>query len=118
MDNNLLAAIIAVLMGVTGVLGAVAAWIKSRTDVGRVKADREKTKISRDRETEDLRVRVAVLEKSDESIKDRLDKGDERFDKLEDRIAETNGLLREILGEFKYLLSTRKRLHVPEDGPG
>ena len=84
---------------------------------GGIKADRAKTKLSRDRETEDLRVRISVLEKQDEFMSARLDKGDERFDKLEDKISETNGLLREILGEFKYISGTKKRAHVPEDRP-
>ena len=43
MDPKLLAAIIAVLMGVASVLGAVATYIKSRSEVGGIKADREKT---------------------------------------------------------------------------
>ena len=117
MDPKLLAAIIAVLMGLASVLGAVATYIKSRSEVGGIKADREKTKLSRDRETEDLRVRISVLEKQDEFMSARVDKGDERFDKLEDKISETNGLLREILGEFKYISGTKKRAHVPEDRP-
>ena len=80
MDDNLVAAVIKFLLSAAGLLAAAALWIKSKTDVGGIKADREKTKISRDKEAEDLRVRIAVLEKSDESTKFRLDKGDERFD--------------------------------------
>lgn len=115
MDDNLVAAVIKFLLSAAGLLASAALWIKSKTDVGGIKADREKTKISRDKETEDLRVRIAVLEKSDESTKIRLDKGDERFEKLDDKIDETNGLLREILGEFKYF---RKNLHIPNGGVG
>jgi len=108
MDPKLLAAIIAVLMGLASVLGAVATYIKSRSELVKIKADREKTKNERDTEIALLKQKVAI---HDEMMKN----GIERFERVEKELKENNGLLRELLGMFK--MSVRAKDHAPPSGP-
>lgn len=101
MDPKLLAAIIAVLMGLASVLGAVATYIKSRSEVGGIKADREKTKQERDHEIETLKTEVAVLKALQEETNKRLAEGTNQFKALDDKVDTTNNLLNQIVGALK-----------------
>jgi uncharacterized coiled-coil protein SlyX len=101
MDNELIAAIVAVLL-------AAAGWLKSHSEVEGVKKDRETTKMERD-------TKIALLEQKVAEHDKMMENGNERFDRIERELKETNGLLRELVGMFK--MSTRARSHTPEDGP-
>ena len=87
MDEQLLAAIIAVLV-------AAAGWLKSHTEVNAVKRDRESTKVERD-------TRIAILESKVTEMDKRLEEGNDRFERFERELKETNGMLRELIGMFK-----------------
>lgn len=87
MNEQLLAAIIAVLV-------AAAGWLKSHTEVNAVKRDRENTKVERD-------TRIAILESKVAEMDKRLEEGNDRFERFERELKETNGMLRELIGMFK-----------------
>lgn len=87
MNDQLLAAIIAVLV-------AAAGWLKSHTEVNAVKRDRESTKVERD-------TRIAILESKVSEMDRRLEEGNDRFERFERELKETNGMLRELIGMFK-----------------
>lgn len=87
MDEQLMAAVIAVLV-------AAAGWLKSHTEVNAVKRDRESTKVERD-------TKIALLESKVVDMEKRLDEGNDRFERFEKELKETNGMLRELIGMFK-----------------
>lgn len=97
MDEQLIAAIAAVLL-------ACAGWLKSHSEVSAVKKDRESTKIERD-------TRIALLEGKVAEMDKRLNEGNDRFERFERELKETNGLLRELLGMFR--MTTRAGSHQP-----
>ena len=98
MQEQLITAIVAVLL-------ALAAWLKSHSEVENVKKDRETTKMERD-------TRIALLEQKVAEHDKMMENGNERFDRIERELKETNGLLREMLGMFK--MTTRAASHTPE----
>lgn len=90
MDEQLVAAIIAVLV-------AAAGWLKSHTEVNAVKRDRESTKVERD-------TRIAILESKVSNMEKCLENGDKRFDRIEDELKMTNKTLSEIVGSLNTLI--------------
>jgi predicted nucleic acid-binding Zn-ribbon protein len=76
MDNELIAAIVAVLL-------AVAGWLKSHSEVNEVKADREQTKKDRD-------TKIALLEQQCSEMRKRLDDGDVVMKGLQSTLSELN----------------------------
>lgn len=76
MDNELIAAIVAVLL-------AAAGWLKSHSEVAEVKADREQTKKDRD-------TKIALLEQQCSEMRKRLDDGDAVMKGLQSTLSELN----------------------------
>ena len=85
MDNELIAAIVAVLL-------AAAGWLKMERDT-----------------------KIALLEQKVAEHDKMMENGNERFDRIERELKETNGLLREMLGMFK--MTTKAASHTPEERP-
>ena len=118
MDEKLIAAIVAVLL-------ALAGWLKNHSEVNGVKADRERTKMERDS-------RIARLEEKNKYLEARLSEGNDRFEKMENKLDETNKNVEQtnkILGEIKGALMNcglvfsgstpviRRSGHTPEERP-
>lgn len=112
MDNELIAAIVAVML-------AVAGWIKSHSEVNTVKKEREATKAERD-------TKIALLEQECKFLKGRLDDGQDRFDKIDVEIKSMNERfdgkmekmsekLTTIITKFDSMIAVQKRSHTPED---
>lgn len=99
MDEQLIAAIVAVLL-------AAAGWLKSHSEVQSVKRDRESTKVERD-------TKMAVMEQKNQELEKRLDNAEMRTGKIEDKLDKTNMLLSQLVGMFKATL--RAKSHQPED---
>ena len=99
MQEELIRAIIEVLV-------ALAIFLKGRSDVASVRKEREVTTQERD-------TRIALLEQKVTEHDKMMENGNERFDRIERELKETNGLLRELLGMFK--MTTRAKGHTPED---
>ena len=114
MDEQLIAAIAALLL-------AIAGWLKSHSEVESVKKDREVTKADRD-------TKIALLEQKCETLERRLEDGNSRFDNLDNEIKAMNekfdsnmGNMREkltsVITKLDTLLSLKSRSHTPEDRP-
>ena len=73
MTPELIGAIVAVLMGLASICGAIASWIKSRTDIASIKADRVTTKTERDADSQLLHDKVLKLEFEHTSLKARYE---------------------------------------------
>ena len=58
MTPQLIAAIVACLMGVAGLVGAITAWVKAKTSTEQIRAERLRTKESRDSESKELRDQI------------------------------------------------------------
>ena len=101
MDNELIAAIVAVLL-------AAAGWLKSHSEVADVKKDREATKAERD-------TKIALLEQKCEMLERRLDDGNSRFDRMDAELKAINNSLATIITKVDVML--RKSGHTPEDRP-
>ena len=99
MQEELIRAIIEVLV-------ALAIFLKGRSDVASVRKEREVTKQERD-------TRIALLEQKVTEHDKMMENGNDRFDRIERELKETNGLLRELLGMFK--MTTRSAGHTPEE---
>lgn len=112
MEEKLIEAII-------GLIVAVTIYIKSRSEVNEVKADREKTKAERD-------TKIALLEQKCKFLEGRLDEGAGRFDKIDVEIKSMNERfdgkmekmsekLTTIITKFDSMIAVQKRSHTPED---
>lgn len=88
MDNELIAAVVAVLL-------AAAGWFKSHSEVNDVKADREQTKKSRDTEIALLKSELETQKKQAEEfrayIEKRLTEGDVVMKGLTEQLSVLNG---------------------------
>jgi len=66
-----------------------------------IELQREQTKQERDREIENLKTEVRVLQHENKEVRERLSEGNGHFVRLEVEVKETNGLLREIIGALR-----------------
>ena len=84
---------------------ALTAYLKAHSENGAIVKAREATKQDRD-------TAIALLKQKVEEHDKMMENGNDRFDRIERELKETNGLLRELLGMFK--MSTRAKDHQPE----
>ena len=93
---------IAALAGFVGSMGtAIASVLKAKQADRRsseIEVAREQAKKERDREIENLKTEVKVLQHENKEVRERLSEGNGHFVRLESEVKETNGLLREIIG--------------------
>ena len=93
---------IAALAGFVGSMGtAIASVLKAKQADRRsseIEIAREQSKKERDREIENLKSEVKVLQHENKEVRERLSEGNGHFVRLECEVKETNGLLREIIG--------------------
>lgn len=66
-----------------------------------IELQREQSKKERDREIENLKTEVKVLQHENKEVRERLSEGNGHFVRLEVEVKETNGLLREIIGALR-----------------
>lgn len=114
------------LIGAT--IGAILKALKSdstaraaKAEAEKIKVQRAETKLARDAEFQRMCERMAVLENDNKHLTQRLDDGNSRFERLEDKLDDvvkrqddTNKLLCTLIGEFKSLSRTPQ--HTPEVG--
>jgi hypothetical protein len=102
-------AAVAGLVGTTGtaivsIVKAVQAVRKAEAADARaiaIELQREQAKKDRDREIENLKSEVKVLQHENKEVRERLSEGNGHFVRLEGEVKETNGLLREIIGALR-----------------
>ena len=96
---------IAALAGFVGSMGtAIASVLKAKQAARRsseIEVAREQAKKERDREIENLKTEVKVLQHENKEVRERLSEGNGHFVRLEGEVKETNGLLREIIGALR-----------------
>lgn len=88
----------------TAVVKAVQAGRKAEAADARavaIELQREQAKKDRDREIENLKTEVRVLQHENKEVRERLSEGNGHFVRLEVEVKETNGLLREIIGALR-----------------
>lgn len=88
----------------TAVVKAVQAVRKAEAADARaiaIELQREQAKKERDREIENLKTEVKVLQHENKEVRERLSEGNGHFVRLEVEVKETNGLLREIIGALR-----------------
>lgn len=88
----------------TAVVKAVQAVRKAEAADARavaIELQREQSKKDRDREIENLKTEVKVLQHENKEVRERLSEGNGHFVRLEVEVKETNGLLREIIGALR-----------------
>ena len=88
----------------TAVVKAVHAVRKAEAADARaiaIELQREQAKKERDREIENLKSEVKLLQHENKEVRERLSEGNGHFVRLEVEVKETNGLLREIIGALR-----------------
>jgi peptidoglycan hydrolase CwlO-like protein len=88
----------------TAVVKAVHAVRKAEAADARaiaIELQREQAKKERDREIENLKSEVKLLQHENKEVRERLNEGNSHFVRLESEAKETNGLLREIIGALR-----------------
>ena len=88
----------------TAVVKAVQATRKAEAADARsvaIELQREQAKKERDREIENLKSEVKLLQHENRETRERLNEGNSHFVRLESEAKETNGLLREIIGALR-----------------
>lgn len=110
MTPELISAIVAVLMGIGSICGAVASWIKSRTDIASIKADRQTTKNERDADSQVLHDKVLKLEFENTSLKDRLSLAETRITDGDKQIAVINTELARMSTKMDNILDAIREL--------
>ena len=103
---------IAAVATLVGSIGTAAAAVVKAVQAGRkaeaadaraiaIELQREQAKKERDREIENLKSEVKLLQHENKEVRERLSEGNGHFVRLEVEVKETNGLLREIIGALR-----------------
>lgn len=103
---------IAAVATLVGSIGTAVAAVVKALQAGRkaeaadaraiaIELQREQAKKDRDREIENLKSEVKVLQHENKEVRERLSEGNGHFVRLEVEVKETNGLLREIIGALR-----------------
>lgn len=90
MTPQLIAAIVACLMGIAGLVGAITAWVKAKTSTEQIKAERLRTKESRDSEAKELRDQILKNTWEICQLKDNAKHNETLVDDLRNQISSVN----------------------------
>lgn len=90
MTPQLIAAIVACLMGIAGLVGAITAWVKAKTSTEQIRAERLRTKESRDSEAKELRDQILKNTWEINQLKDNAKHNETLIDDLRAQVASVN----------------------------
>lgn len=93
------------VMSIVGCLGALTVFLKSRSDVAEIKAERNETKAERDRDSQDLHDKVIKLECAVESHDKTIERQAELIEKSSNEIACINKTLAELNANIRNILA-------------
>lgn len=112
MLNNpeFIAAVIAVLTGIAGLLTAIGLYIKSKAECGSIREERATTKTERDKEAQELRDKVLKLEFQSSTQKDLIGALTNRVDDTNTQINTLNTQLAQVLVKMDNVIATLKEL--------
>ena len=97
MDDEITKAIVLFFAAAASACTALAAYLKSRSEVQGVKKDREETKKQRD-------IEMALIKAKQNELERRQDFADSRTATIEGKLDKTNNLLSEIVGMVKMAM--------------
>lgn len=110
MTAEIIAAIVACLLGLAGLIGAVTAWIKSKTAYQNLQNERALTKASRDQSEVAIRDSVLKLQFEVQALKDTTVLHAEHIDDLNKQSATLNTTLAQVLVKLDNIFDQIKEL--------
>lgn len=90
MNAEIITGIVACLMGIAGLIAAITAWIKAKTSTEQIKAERLRTKESRDSEAKELRDQILRNTWEINQLKDEAKHNETLVDDLRNQISSVN----------------------------
>lgn len=112
MWNNpeIIAAVVSVFMGVSGVLTAIAVYIKSRADVSAIRDERKATKTLRDEDSQKMHDDIIKLQFVSQQNKDNIGLLFQQVADSNKQIALMNQQLTQVLVKMDNVITTLKEL--------
>lgn len=110
-DNpEIIAAVVSILMGVSGVLTAIAVYIKSRADVSAIRDERKATKTLRDEDSQKMHDDILKLQFQEQQNKDNIGLLFQQVADSNKQIALMNQQLTQVLVKMDNVITTLKEL--------
>lgn len=110
-DNpEIIAAVVSVFMGVSGVLTAIAVYIKSRADVSAIRDERKATKTLRDEDSQKMHDDILKLQFQEQQNKDNIGLLFQQVADSNKQIALMNQQLTQVLVKMDNVITTLKEL--------
>jgi len=110
-DNpEIIAAVVSVFMGVSGVLTAIAVYIKSRADVSAIRDERKATKTLRDEDSQKMHDDILKLQFQGQQNKDNIGLLFQQVADSNKQIALMNQQLTQVLVKMDNVITTLKEL--------
>jgi hypothetical protein len=110
MNAEVIAAIVACLMGIAGLCGAVAAWFKAKTETEQIRRERLSTKSERDGDSQAMHDAILKLQFEVTSLKDTSTLHSDRIDDLNKQSSTLNTALAQVLTKLDTIFDTIKEM--------
>lgn len=109
-NPEIIAAVVSVFMGVSGVLTAIAVYIKSRADVSAIREERKATKTLRDEDSQQMHDDILKLQFQEQQNKDNIGLLFQQVADSNKQIALMNQQLTQVLVKMDNVITTLKEL--------
>lgn len=109
-NPEIIAAVVSVFMGVSGVLTAIAVYIKSRADVSAIREERKSTKAMRDDDSQKMHDDILKLKFQEQQNKDNIALLFQQVADSNKQIALMNQQLTQVLVKMDNVITTLKEL--------
>lgn len=109
-NPEIIAAVVSVFMGVSGVLTAIAVYIKSRADVSAIRDERKATKTLRDDDSQKMHDDILKLQFQEQQNKDNIGLLFQQVADSNKQIALMNQQLTQVLVKMDNVITTLKEL--------
>lgn len=110
MTPEIIAAIVACLLGIAGLIGAVTAWVKAKTESEHIRNERLQTKQERDGDSQNMHDSILKLQFDVTSLKDTATLHAEHIEDLNRQSASLNTGLAQVLVKLDNIFETLKEL--------
>lgn len=110
MSNEIIAAIVACLMGTAGLIAAVTAWVKAKTESERIRSQRQETKQLRDADSQAMHDSILKLQFEVTNLKDLSVLHSEHIEDLNRQSATLNTTLAQVLVKLDNIFDQIKEL--------
>lgn len=109
-NPEIIAAVVSVFMGVSGVLTAIAVYIKSRADVSAIRDERKATKTLRDEDSQKMHDDILKLQFQESQNRDNIGLLFQQVADSNKQIALMNQQLTQVLVKMDNVITTLKEL--------